>query len=120
MKRFSLLSISPLRKIALVVALHNAWFWVPIWVLYYRRFTNYGGVAFLEALSMGISMVMIIPGGICSDWIGRKRLLVLAGILGSIGAFGWHRVVVSVPYFFNIIAFIGRRIVSGLCPCTYL
>lgn len=87
MKRFSFLSISPLRRIALVVALHNAWFWVPIWVLYYRRFTNYSGVALLEALSMGISMAMIVPGGILSDWIGRKRLLILASICGFVGSF---------------------------------
>jgi len=88
MKKYYSLYATPIRRIAFIVALHNAWFWVPIWVLYYRRFTGYGGVALLESLSMGIYLLMIIPGGMLSDVLGRKRLLILASLLACIGAIG--------------------------------
>ena len=88
MKKFSIFALTPLRRIALVVACHNAWFWVPIWVLYYRRFTDYSGVALLEALSMGVSMMMTIPGGMLADWLGRQRLLMIASIIVAVGSVG--------------------------------
>ena len=73
-------------KIAVLSALHYAWFWVPIWVLFYKRFTDYSGVAILEALSMGAFLATIIPGGLLADYLGRKRLLILASIVNAIGA----------------------------------
>jgi len=95
-------TISPMRRIAFIAVLHNAWFWVPIWVLYYRRFTNYSGVALLEALSMAVSMLMIVPGGILSDRIGRIRLLIIASICAFLGAIGTG----LAPTFFYLILFI--------------
>ena len=74
------------RKIAVISALHYAWFWVPIWVLFYKRFTDYSGVAILEAVSMGAFLATIIPGGLLADYLGRKRLLILASIVNAIGA----------------------------------
>lgn len=88
MKKILTTPLTPLRRIALITALHGAWFWVPIWVLYYRQFTGYGGVALLESLSMGIHLLMIIPGGMLSDWMGRRTLLIIASILTAIGAAG--------------------------------
>ena len=73
-------------KIAAIVAFHNAWFWVPIWILFYRRFTDYSGIAMLEAWCVTASLVMIVPGGLIADFIGRKRLLVLANIVTALGA----------------------------------
>lgn len=66
--------------------MHHAWFWVPIWVLFYRRFTDYSGVAFLEALSMFCSMIMIIPGGLAADFFGRKRVLIVAQTMVALSA----------------------------------
>lgn len=73
-------------KIALIIGMHYAWFWVPIWVLFYRRFTDYSGVAFLEALSMFSSLAMIVPGGLAADYFGRKRLLLIAQVLVALSA----------------------------------
>lgn len=73
-------------KIAVISAFHFAWFWVPIWVLFYKRFTDYSGVAMLEALSMFAFLAMIVPGGLLADYIGRKRLLIFASITNAIGA----------------------------------
>jgi len=88
MKKYAYIFSSPIVRIALIIALFNAWLWVPIWVLYYRRFTDYGGVALLEGLSMAVSMMMIVPGGLLSDWIGRTRLLIVSSVFASLGAFG--------------------------------
>jgi MFS family permease len=73
-------------KIALIIGMHYAWFWVPIWVLFYRRFTDYSGVAFLEALSMFCSMAMIVPGGLIADYFGRKRVLIIAQMIVALSA----------------------------------
>ncbi len=73
-------------KIALIVALNYAWFWVPIWVLFYKRFTDYSGVAMLEAACMIASLAMIIPGGLIADYLGRKRLLIIAGLMNAAGS----------------------------------
>jgi|GEM_PF-4520479 len=75
-----------IQKIAVISALNYAWFWVPIWVLFYKRFTDYSGVAQLEAASMIAALAMIVPGGLIADYLGRKRLIVIAGIMNAIGS----------------------------------
>lgn len=65
---------------------HFSWFWLPIWVLFYRRFTDFAGVGILEALTAAVAGFGILPAGILSDRIGKQRTLFFAGVLSTIGA----------------------------------
>lgn len=69
-----------------VTACHFCWFWLPIWVLFYRRFTDFAGVGILEALTAAVAGFGILPAGILSDRIGKRTTLFLAGVLSTIGA----------------------------------
>jgi MFS family permease len=68
-----------------LAAMHFAWFWVPIWVLFYRRYTDYAGVGILEALTMAVSSGAILPAGMLADRIGKRPTLILAGFVTAIG-----------------------------------
>lgn len=69
------------RNIRLGYVLHflnNLWFWLSIWVLYYLLFTDYKGIAVLEAVWVGVSAVLEMPMGAFADIVGKRKSLVLA------------------------------------------
>lgn len=65
---------------------HFSWFWLPVWVLFYRRFTDFAGVGMLEALTAAVAGFGILPAGILSDRIGKRTTLFLAGLISAVGA----------------------------------
>ncbi len=109
------------RKIAVIAAFHYAWFWVPIWVLFYKRFTDYSGVAILEALSMVAFLAMIVPGGLLADYLGRKRLLIFASIVNAIGAsiVGFAGSFVSVAIGIGVMSLSGGLFTASLEALLY-
>ncbi len=68
-----------------IVACHFSWFWLPVWVLFYRRFTDFAGVGLLEALTASVAGFGILPAGILSDRIGKRTTLFLSGVVSTIG-----------------------------------
>lgn len=73
-------------KIAYFLAMmKNSWFWLGIWIFYYLRFTNYGGVGLIETILIATLTLMEIPTGAVADLIGKKKALILAFLFELIG-----------------------------------
>jgi len=71
----------------LITALDYSWFWAAIWVLFYLRYTNYAGIGLLESIMIITMVVGEIPTGAIADMLGKKKTLLLALAIGSIGYF---------------------------------
>lgn len=69
----------------ILTALRYSWFWLGIWIFYYLRFTDYAGIGFLEAVMIATSSLGEVPTGAIADVVGKKKAIILAFILGSIG-----------------------------------
>lgn len=65
----------------------NTWFWLGIWVFYYLRFTNYAGIGIIETTLILTMTLAEIPTGAVADLFGKKRTLILAFLLETIGGF---------------------------------
>jgi MFS family permease len=65
----------------------TTWFWLGIWIFYYLRFTNYAGIGILETVLIVTITLAEIPTGAIADLFGKKKTLILAFLLETIGAF---------------------------------
>lgn len=65
----------------------NTWFWLGVWVFYYLRFTNYAGIGILETVLIVTMTLAEIPTGAVADLFGKKKTLILAFLLETVGAF---------------------------------
>jgi MFS family permease len=68
-----------------LAALNQSWFWLGIWVFFYLLHTDYAGIGIIETVMISTSILAEIPTGAISDLIGKKRALLLAFFLGSLG-----------------------------------
>lgn len=65
----------------------NTWFWLGIWIFYYLRFTNYSGIGIIETVLIVTLTLAEIPTGAVADLFGKKKTLILAFFLETVGAF---------------------------------
>jgi MFS family permease len=65
----------------------TTWFWLGIWIFYYLRFTNYAGIGIIETVLIVTITLAEIPTGAIADLFGKKKTLILAFLLESIGGF---------------------------------
>ncbi len=65
----------------------NTWFWLGIWIFYYLRFTDYAGIGIIETILIVTITLTEIPTGAIADMFGKKKTLILAFLIESIGAF---------------------------------
>ncbi len=65
----------------------TTWFWLGIWIFYYLRFTNYAGIGIIESVLIITLTLAEIPTGAIADLFGKKRTLILAFLLETIGSF---------------------------------
>jgi len=65
----------------------NTWFWLGIWIFYYLRFTDYAGIGIIETILILTMTLAEIPTGAVADLFGKKKTLILAFTLETIGAF---------------------------------
>ena len=65
----------------------TTWFWLGIWIFYYLRFTNYAGIGIIETVLIVTMTLAEIPTGAIADLFGKKKTLILAFLLETIGAF---------------------------------
>ena len=59
-------------------------FVVPIWVAFERRFLSFTQMAFLEVFSFGIMTFLELPTGALADLFGRRKTIILGGLLGGL------------------------------------
>lgn len=60
-------------------------FWIPIWVLFYLRFTDYAGIGVLESVMIASAFIFEVPSGAVADLLGKKGALVLSFLLRAGG-----------------------------------
>jgi MFS family permease len=63
----------------------TSWFWLGIWVFYYLRFTDYGGIGLVETVMISTMTLFEIPTGAISDLFGRRKTLIVAFLFMAIG-----------------------------------
>lgn len=68
-------------------ALKSSWFWLGIWVFYYLRFTNYGGIGIIETILITTTTIAEIPTGAIADLLGKRITLIFAFIFEAAGGF---------------------------------
>ncbi len=98
----------------LICFFRYTWFWLGIWVFYYLRYTDYAGIGLIETSLIIAMIISEIPTGAIADLLGKKRSLLIAFILQSIGI----GMLAFVPSLINImigvfIAGIGGSFYSG-------
>jgi len=64
----------------------TTWFWLGIWIFYYLRFTNYAGIGISETVLIVTMTLAEIPTGAVADLMGKKKTLILAFFLETVGA----------------------------------
>ncbi len=73
-------------KIAYILGVCNsALFWFGTWIFFYLRFTDYGGIGFLESIMIFILIISEVPSGALTDLLGKKKALLLSFLLLGIG-----------------------------------
>ena len=65
----------------------TTWFWLGIWIFYYLRFTDYAGIGLIETVLIVTVTLAEIPTGAIADLIGKKKTLILAFLLETVGGF---------------------------------
>lgn len=91
-----------IRLAYLLAYLNASWFWLGIWVLYYLLFTDYAGIGFIETVMIATGFLFEIPTGAIADLLGKKKSLICAFLLVTIGnaimglAVGFYHLILSV------------------------
>jgi len=63
-------------------------FAAPVWVAFEQRFFSFSQMAFLEALSYAILILLQLPSGVIADLIGRKRVILFGwAVIGASNIF---------------------------------
>lgn len=63
------------------------WFWLGIWIYFYLQFTDYAGIGLAETVLIATFTLAEIPTGVITDFIGKKRSLIIAFTLQTVGGF---------------------------------
>ena len=67
-------------------ALYNAFFWMPVFFLYFSEHLTLGGVLTLESIYYASVVLLEVPSGYASDAYGRRRTLLISSTL-LVGAY---------------------------------
>lgn len=81
-------------------ALSGLLFTVPVWVAFHLRYLTYTQMAFIAALSYGVTLVLELPTGALADLIGRKRTVIIGQTM--IGIFRIYLGFAITPLMFYI------------------
>lgn len=68
-----------------ILPLKKAMFWMGIWLIFYLKFTDYGGIGLLEASMFFFGIALEIPTGALADLIGKKYSLIIAFFFQAVG-----------------------------------
>ena len=75
---------SSVRRYTWYVVLAGAYFWMPLFVLYFSSVVSLRQVFVLESIYYGAVFLMEVPSGYFSDVVGRKRTLLLSALFFAI------------------------------------
>lgn len=79
-------------------ALYNAFFWMPVFFLFFSRHLQLGDVLTLEAIYYSATVALEVPSGYVSDTYGRRRTLIASSLL-LVTAYSLFCVATSFPAF---------------------
>lgn len=79
-------------------ALYNAFFWMPVFFLFFSRHLQLGEVLTLEAIYYTATVALEVPSGYLSDTYGRRRTLIASSLL-LVTAYSLFSVATSFPAF---------------------
>ena len=89
-------------------------FFVPIWIIFGKRFFDVSGLGMIDALTFLITVFVDIPSGALADILGRKRIIIFGIILMGLGhSFIGFSNVQWQYVIFGIISSIGASFISG-------
>jgi MFS family permease len=69
----------------LLVFFNNLFFWMAPWLLFMLRYISFSQVAVIQAIGLGTRVLAELPSGVFADLLGKKKALILAFMLTSIG-----------------------------------
>lgn len=73
-------------RISYILAfLFESWFYFGIWIFYYLRFTNFAGVGLAESIMLVTRITAEVPTGALADLMGKKKTIMLAFAISSVG-----------------------------------
>lgn len=64
----------------------HTWFWMGNWIFFYLKFGDYAGIALIDSGSVLMSLLAEIPTGALTDLMGKKKALMVAFLLQSLGS----------------------------------
>jgi len=72
-----------MRVFYFVDVLRAMWFITSIWVIYERQYLTLSQLTFIEAITVGTTLLLQLPTGAFADLFGRKTAMVIGGLLYS-------------------------------------
>ena len=103
-----------IKLMKIIMALNQAWFWFGIWIFYYLKFIDYGGIGIIESLMITSVFLLEIPTGALADLLGKKRTILIAIITLTIGQIVMTIAQDSLYIFISVfILSIGKALLSG-------
>lgn len=92
----------------------NAWWIAGNWIFFWTRYMTYGTLGIVDALAFGFGLLMEIPTGAIADLLGKKRTIVTAMGLMTIGAILMTHTGNQYPMFAGfLLAQLGWALFSG-------
>lgn len=85
--KLPLLKVPNIALFYVLTASTNAFFIVGNWIFFWTRFMTYGQLGIVDATCFAFGTLMEIPTGAISDLIGKKKTLLAALLLSSLGVF---------------------------------
>jgi len=90
------------------------WFIMGNWLFFWLKFMTISEVGLFDAIAFGIAMVVEIPSGAVADLLGKRKTLILASVLSTLGAFVMAIGTTKWAMFYGNLAFIaGFSFLSG-------
>lgn len=78
-------ALSNVRKLYVITALTNLWFFTGSWLYFYRLYMSDRQIGIFDGLVFGVGLIAEIPSGALSDLLGRKNQLKIGLGLMTIG-----------------------------------
>jgi len=94
--------------------IQGAFFIESNWIFLYLIYFNYEMLGFIDTIAFSIGLLLEIPSGAIADVIGRKKTVIMAMLLLSLGLLTQFFASDQITIFIgNIIFFIGNAFYSG-------
>lgn len=69
-------------------AFMNMWFIAPVWFFVFRHFLTVSQIGINEIICFSIGLLAEVPTGAIADKIGRRKTLIIGGVVLVIGSAG--------------------------------